>query len=722
MRQFLILALVFLVVQPLETPDGHLEADAGILGKAHEYYANRQFNQALSYYETALRQNPVWFRQNPVLLARMAYAYLNIGNAQRAAKLFRRLQSRLPEIRDHLVYLQLQAYLHQTPSPQASIILKIERQLADSPLQARVDSIIGAHYLRIGKADSALFYFIKMVENGYGGEPKVLQHMITLADSLGNEKVVVKLARQYLKRFPFTDFAPEAALRITEYIKKHASQTDVQLVFRFYLKRKLFSRAAALIDRFKNRLLSEESYARFFIQLQYGSGHYSELLHWLKKNRSRFQEIRTLQAVDLHLARCYLRLGQVDRAITAYLRFQKRYPSARLAPEVLWKVATLYQRRGGFRSAKHIYQKLVNQYPRSEFYQEAVLRVGLIDYQQQRFSHARNYWQRVLRRTSNTDFAARLQYWIAKAYLAEGNLTQYWQNLAAIADEPFRNYYTLKAFLILRDHPLHDSRTDSLIWSIPFQKVSTMNRYFKHFRRFWLLHQILGEPYTRLEFQRLRRAAQNTWQYFYALGELAETVGWQHEAFEVYRAVFLTYFKDKSWTTWRFLLKKLYPFYFQSAVETAAHRWHLPPAVIWAVMKKESSFQPDAVSYANAHGLMQLIPATARQVSNWLDLPFNSVTQLYDPNVNILLGSYYLARLRSRFEDNWYSVFAAYNAGPHRVKRWRSMLPFNDDDLFMESIEFDQTRRYVRVVMRYYWTYSLLIHPDQAPQEIFARR
>jgi len=103
-------------------------------------------------------------------------------------------------------------------------------------------------------------------------------------------------------------------------------------------------------------------------------------------------------------------------------------------------------------------------------------------------------------------------------------------------------------------------------------------------------------------------------------------------------------------------------------------------------------------------------------------MPFSSVQQLYDPTVNILLGSYYLARLRSRFEDNWYYVFAAYNAGPHRVKRWRKQLPFHDDDLFMEFIEFDQTRRYVRVVMRYYWTYALLIHPDQSPEEIIARQ
>ena len=722
MMRLVLTALLLVIVLPLETPRVRLTADAGILGEANEHYAQRRFNRALSLYETALRQNPVWFRQNPVLLARMAYAYLHTGKAERAGKLFRRLQHQLSEIQDHLLYLQLQAHLKQMARPRISWIRQVEQTLAGTPLQYRVDSVLAAYYHQAGKRDSALIFFTKMVAEGKRGSAEELQRVILLADSAGQDSRAAKLAEVFLRRFPFADFAPVAAKYVRRQLNAQPNVARFQRLFRFYLKRKLLEEARALLRAYQTSLLSREMYARYFVQLTYARGQYAELLQWIKRHRSRYKEIRTLLTMDLHLARCYLRLGQTDRAIAAYLQFQKRYPKAKLAPEVLWKVATLYQHRNAYRAAKRVYRQLADRYPRSEFYPEAVLRIGLLDYQQRRFRPARQYWQQVVRRIRNADFAARLRYWIAKAYLAEGNLSRYWENLAAIADEPFRNYYTLKAYLIVRDNPLHDPGVDSLIWAIPVQKVSTLNQYFSHFRRFWLLHQILGEPYTKWEFRQLRKAPQNRWEYFYALGELAELVGWHHEAFEVYRAVFLSYFKDKHWTTWRFMLKKLYPFYFQSTVEAAARRWDLPPAVIWAVMKKESSFQADAVSYANAHGLMQLIPATARQVSEWLDMPFASVRQLYDPEVNILLGSYYLARLRSRFEDNWYSVFAAYNAGPHRVKRWRSQLPFNDDDLFMELIEFDQTRRYVRVVMRYYWTYALLIHPDQAPEEIIARQ
>ena len=63
-------------------------------------------------------------------------------------------------------------------------------------------------------------------------------------------------------------------------------------------------------------------------------------------------------------------------------------------------------------------------------------------------------------------------------------------------------------------------------------------------------------------------------------------------------------------------------------------------------------------------------------------------------------------------------ALAAYNAGPHRVDRWKRKYPVNDDDLFMENLEFEQTRVYVRTCMKYFWLYRAIMNPGDMPEEI----
>ncbi len=92
--------------------------------------------------------------------------------------------------------------------------------------------------------------------------------------------------------------------------------------------------------------------------------------------------------------------------------------------------------------------------------------------------------------------------------------------------------------------------------------------------------------------------------------------------------------------------------------------------------------------------------------------------QLYEPNFNIKLGSYYISELLKRYQGNLYHALAAYNAGEHRVDRWRKLLKTDDNDFFMENIEFEQTRKYVRGAMKFYWTYYLMIYPNRTPQDL----
>lgn len=126
-----------------------------------------------------------------------------------------------------------------------------------------------------------------------------------------------------------------------------------------------------------------------------------------------------------------------------------------------------------------------------------------------------------------------------------------------------------------------------------------------------------------------------------------------------------------------------------------------------AIARQESAFNPQARSHAGARGLMQLMPATAKETARSHKVKYRSTRQLYTPSTNISLGTAYLSDMLKRFDGNRALASAAYNAGPHRVKRWlkeRGELPL---DIWIESIPFKETRRYVKNVLTYRVIYQL---------------
>lgn len=124
-----------------------------------------------------------------------------------------------------------------------------------------------------------------------------------------------------------------------------------------------------------------------------------------------------------------------------------------------------------------------------------------------------------------------------------------------------------------------------------------------------------------------------------------------------------------------------------------------------AIARQESAFNPQARSHAGAMGLMQVMPATGKQVGRWLNKPLVNDSELYHPARNIEMGSFYIRRMQDQFQGNPILATAAYNAGPHRVSRWlpEQTMPA---DIWVENIPFTETRRYVRAVFSYAATYD----------------
>jgi soluble lytic murein transglycosylase-like protein len=162
------------------------------------------------------------------------------------------------------------------------------------------------------------------------------------------------------------------------------------------------------------------------------------------------------------------------------------------------------------------------------------------------------------------------------------------------------------------------------------------------------------------------------------------------------------------------LRRLLYPRYFYDAILDEARRHGADPRLVVSIMREESRFDPRAKSAAAARGLLQFIITTARDVGQKIGLVDLSPEDLYDPRIVIRLGTRYIADLQEQFGRDPYKAAAAYNAGPNQVALWARMSPGPGADAFLTTINFEETKNYVRKVLNSYERYAE-IYEGQAP-------
>ena len=141
-------------------------------------------------------------------------------------------------------------------------------------------------------------------------------------------------------------------------------------------------------------------------------------------------------------------------------------------------------------------------------------------------------------------------------------------------------------------------------------------------------------------------------------------------------------------------------------VEAAARRHGLDPNLLFAVMRVESVYQTEIVSYAGAIGLAQIMPRTGTLIAMERGIDDFTPADLLDPETNLDFAAWYLRSLIDRFDGHLPLAIASYNGGPHNVRRWLAEHPSTMPlDAFLEHIPFDQTHRYVRRVLTHYQAY-----------------
>lgn len=144
----------------------------------------------------------------------------------------------------------------------------------------------------------------------------------------------------------------------------------------------------------------------------------------------------------------------------------------------------------------------------------------------------------------------------------------------------------------------------------------------------------------------------------------------------------------------------IFPQPYQDQVEEMSSKTNVPSSLIYSIMKQESAFNEKARSGADAMGLMQVIPKLAKQISKKFDVPYRQPQDLFDPIVNIQLGSFELMEQVKKQNGQLTYVAAAYNAGPGALASWLKTRKRDDVLEFIEEIPYDETRTYVKLIAR----------------------
>jgi soluble lytic murein transglycosylase len=406
--------------------------------------------------------------------------------------------------------------------------------------------------------------------------------------------------------------------------------------------------------------------------------------------------------------RALFRLGSLawnrdddEKALRAFGLYVRQYPTGPQAAEAIYAGARIHQEARRYPLAAREFARLVRLYPKSSLASEARFRVGWCEY-----------------RAGNSGRAAAIFADVARGGGAEAAGSLYWQARASGDEAVYRR--------LLRDYPesyyaeLAEARLGQSPGSALSGRISaatdgpaspaTCPVADPHLTKFDELRTMSLDALARGELAAYQDRVPGCDRFF--IRSWMEVRGYRQSVGRALRAGGCGL--NGSW------LRFCYPLGFWDLVEREATARALDPLLVAALIRQESLFDSEARSSADALGLMQILPATGRRLAAESGSTDFTAADLYEPGRNVALGTTYLQNLRDRYGGNLPRVLAAYNAGEAAVDKWQRRYPDMEDDAFVESISYRETRGYVKRVLQNRRLYEAL-YGESAPSPPQAR-
>ncbi len=382
-----------------------------------------------------------------------------------------------------------------------------------------------------------------------------------------------------------------------------------------------------------------------------------------------------LEQALLTAGNMFLLQNDYDRAIDFYREIVERFPRGHLAPYAHWKVAWLNLRQGRSEQARKGFEEQIAMYPASQQVPAAVYWRARLAEEEQDPPKARTYYQKLSQRFRNYYYAE----------LARQRL----QELKHATPSPDPVLEKIPPIQLTSAYRQADPPADNL----RAQKAQLLqNGGLTEFaiRELRMAADEDGASWATAEIARLYR---DNGQYYRALQVLKRAV-------PAYFAMDVDSLPRPYW-------EDLFPRPWWDDLKKYSSNNGLDPFLVASLIRQESEFNPDAISHANAFGLMQVLPSTGRKLARSMKVRYSN-QQLLAPDFNLRLGTRYFRELVDHFNGHVEYALAAYNAGTDRVETWLASGKYRDATEFVESIPFTETREYVQSVLRNATVYKRL--------------
>ncbi len=619
-----------------------------------------------------------------------AFSLMKVGKNLQAAKIFRDLSSKKFFLDYTMYFAGLNYYKNGNFNLSKKLLEQHLKQFPTSIFTQEDRCILTKITLKLG------------IDRVYEGDfPDSADCLFTLIQSKNKRgEPTKKLVRSFIVKYPAHSYESDL-LKI--------AQTSL---FNLLSISQLKARWNSLISKGKIKLVKKETWLFSKLNRDYGcyyyylgmirfrQKNYSAAIKYFKRAR-RTRHNPCAQETLYNLGRSYARIGNNKESMKIFKTLLLKFPRSSLREETIYRIALVYSYMKDTESTISSFKKYLNEFPNGKYTNVAHWEIAYESYGQGNTVEAFTNLKALL--TSQDYFEkAKALYWLAK-----------WENNEQYFKTLFRNYplnyYTYIASRCTHFVPGSWDATityyASTITTFPKPtSITTTHMYnIKELVNLGLKKYIYSEAERALEFSKHQETDA------YIIGK------WLSENKLYYNSIkiIVNNFPDeillvhKTQPVYIDLLQIIFPPAFSDIVKQWAEAFKVKSQWIWAVMRQESRFNPHIVSIAGAKGLLQVIDPTARKMLRIMgENQYNY--NLFNPDDNIKIGTFYLKFLFKKFNDDPVLALAAYNAGENNVEKWVKTNSYSCIDQFVEEIPYQETRKYVKKVISNWMVYNFL--------------
>lgn len=584
------------------------------------------------------------------------------------------------------------------------------------PKLAKVD-----HYL--SEEDAERQWVESLRSNNLRDQAEALLRKAKLSNRIAEKTELLRLAIAKLKQGKAVDEDPlmmdlyDRLYKIAPRFINNPTQKDYYRVAQDYIYQRDFEKGRLYLNKIlnKKRLSFEEEYsARRLLRTSYKiqqnrARHIIEarkLSNWLSKTKHYEKDLDNA----LFYARAVWTEGRSDQALKIMSQAEKRLKKKANLAELNFIRGKIYEERRDFKKSLSYYdQALKEVVPKSALREKILFSEAWAFRKLGQMEDAKKAFEDLQQTAKESFDHAKYSYWLARTYRDLGENFKADETFQILGQEDALGFYGMLSYRELNiDIPPLNLDKKKSPWGSGGDNISQADHLMVLSLIFTKEHSLL-ERFLNVKFQDLQASKnENEADWLYFLTAYAKAGLY----LPLFQQLGILPSKIKSQ-----LLERhpdlLFPQQYAEEIRVAAEKHDVAPEWILALIRQESAFNPQARSPADALGLMQLLPSVGKKHGKQIGIEVKNFNELFDPKINVEIGTYFASLLQKKYRNQFILATAAYNANERAIRNWLNTRLDHDPVEFIEEIPYEETRGYVKLVLRNYIFYTRLSKPTE---------